>query len=77
MTGYAIDAAINYRDNYAFNGNNYYMYNHPTDRRFVFLPHGADSALTFWFSATQNPLNNPVTLLATRVRKVPALDTRF
>jgi hypothetical protein len=42
ITAFAFETAINHFDGFAYNRNNYYLYNNPADDRFVFIPHGMD-----------------------------------
>jgi spore coat protein H len=91
IRGYAVDAVTVAWDGYAYDAWNYYMYDHPKDNRFVFIPTGAnwpyvrDSADK---APTVDPRvlkslwgggdKDPASFLAgARVQKIPSLDARF
>lgn len=90
LLGYAIDAVTVGWDGYAYDAWNYYMYDHPKDHRFVFLPAGANWPY-FRDAADAAPTvdprvlrslwgggKDPASFLAgARVQRVPALDARF
>jgi spore coat protein CotH len=44
---WAVESLINQVDGYAGNMNNFYLYHNPANARFVFIPWGADSTLSF------------------------------
>jgi hypothetical protein len=46
ITALAFETAINHYDGFAYNRNNFYLYNNPADDRFVFIPHGMDRIVT-------------------------------
>lgn len=71
---YAFEALLGHADGFAFRGNNHYIYNNPTDSRFVFLPHGMDRILD---DAAFDPKQAPITKLPLRIRAIPALDKQF
>jgi spore coat protein H len=84
ITGYALEGLIKHWDGYAYQLNNYYLYNNPGDKRFVFLVHGADH--TFDISPTTNgftpprvdPLSmTPLGFMAKKVWAIPALTTQY
>ena len=43
---WAVESMINFWDGYSQNQNNYFMYDHPGDGRFYFMPWGADSCFS-------------------------------
>jgi spore coat protein H len=49
LTGFAIDAVSSHWDSYQYGINNYYVYDHPADGKFVYIPHGMD-----WLFAPAN-----------------------
>ena len=72
---YALEVLLLHRDGFAFNKNNYYMYDNPADARFVFVPHGMDRILDdLQFDPSVQALE---TRLPQRVRSIPAVDARF
>ncbi len=78
ITTFAIDGVVSWRDSYSWNLNNYYLYDVPKDKRFVFLPSGADNT----FMATgafvlADPFVTPRGRLALAVRRIPALDAKY
>jgi spore coat protein H len=73
LTAYALDSVLAHWDGPMFNNNNYYLYAHPRDRRFVLLPHGADQV----FDPAFDPLSPPKMRLAQRIRAIPALDAQL
>lgn len=74
ITSYALEAALDHWDGYSYRGNNFYIYNHPPDGRFVFIPHGMDRILE---DPAFDPEAAPFALLPQRIRAVAALDGRF
>ena len=42
MNGFAVDLMLEHGDGFWLNSHNYYLYEHPADRRFILLPHGMD-----------------------------------
>jgi hypothetical protein len=74
LTGYALEVALAHWDGYVLNLNNYYVYHRPRDGRFVFLPHGMDQLMD---RPDLDPLQEPRSRLAQRVREHPALNARF
>jgi hypothetical protein len=90
LLGYAIDAVTVAWDGYAFDAWNYYLYDFPGDRRFLFLPAGAnwpyfrdapDAAPTVdprVLTSLWGGGKDPASFLAgARVQKVLSLDARF
>lgn len=75
ITGYAIDAIFHHWDGYSFVVvNNYYMYNDPGSKRFVFMPHGMDQLFdNLNFDVDTRPNGR----LSRRVREIPELDQQF
>jgi len=75
ITGYAIDAIFDHWDGYSYVIiNNYYMYNNPGTKRFVFMPHGMDQL----FENLNFDINSwPKGRLSQRVREIPELDQQF
>lgn len=75
ITGYAIDAIFDHWDGYSYLVvNNYYMYNDPGSKRFVFMPHGMDQL----FGNLDFDINSwPNGRLSQRVREIPELDMQF
>lgn len=75
ITGYAIDAIFYHWDGYSYwIINNYYMYNNPGTKRFVFMPHGMDQL----FEDLNFDINEwPNGRLSQRVREIPELDKQF
>jgi cysteine-rich repeat protein len=75
ITGYAIDAIFDHWDGYSYViVNNYYMYNNPGTKRFVFMPHGMDQL----FDDLNFDVDSwPKGRLSQRVRENPALDKQF
>ncbi|HZF55039.1 MAG TPA: CotH kinase family protein [Polyangiaceae bacterium] len=75
ITGYAIDAIFYHWDGYSYIiVNNYYMYNNPGTKRFVFMPHGMDQL----FEDLNFDINSwPGGRLSQRVRENPELDQQF
>ena len=73
ITSYALDAVTDHFDNMIWNGNNFYLYNHPGTGKFVVIPHGADKAL--W--SFRDPFRAPENLVAQKIRALPALDARY
>lgn len=75
ITGYAIDAIFDHWDGYSYViVNNYYMYNNPGTKRFIFMPHGMDQL----FDDLNFDINSwPKGRLSQRVREIPALDKQF
>lgn len=72
---FALEALIWHWDGYAFGLNNYYLYDHPLDARFVFLPHGMDQILSnMKFDSSIQSIQGR---LAGRIRQVPELNARF
>ena len=89
ILGYAIDVVTVAWDGYAYDAWNFYLYDHPGDNRFVFLPSGAnwpyfrDAAGA---APTIDPMelpqlwggSDPVGFLANeRVRQIPVLHDRY
>jgi len=89
ILGYAIDVVTVAWDGYAYDAWNFYLYDHPGDSRFVFLPAGAnwpyfrDAADA---APTIDPMelpqlwgnSDPVGFLAgERVRRIPVLHDRY
>jgi len=70
LTGFALDTILGYWDSYAYYLNNYYLYDHPQDGRFVYLPHGMDQL-------QYEELSSPMGRLAQRVHEIPELEERF
>lgn len=90
ITTYAIDAVILHLDDAAYHSNNFYMYNHPADNRFMFLPHGMDQTFSGFLHVVKEdvgpfalpPASVPRDIfsgarLTRRIRAIPALDARF
>jgi hypothetical protein len=73
ITSYALDAVTDHFDDMIWNGNNYYLYNHPGAGKFVVIPHGMDRAL--W--SFRDPLRAPESILAQKIRVLPALNARL
>jgi spore coat protein H len=78
LDGFAIDLLAQHGDGFWLAAHNYYLYEHPADHRFVFLPHGMDML----FEATGRscgmvpvPPHLP-TLLGERVATHPELRAR-
>jgi cysteine-rich repeat protein len=65
---FAVEIAMAAEDSYSFGRNNYYMFHRPSSDRFVFLPHGQDTALE---NPALDPHYPPPARLASRVRVVP------
>jgi hypothetical protein len=74
LTFYAVDAATNHWDGYAYNINNYYLYHRPSDDRFVPIHHGMDQLFQDLGFDPQTFPNGSVTA---RLRSVPELDAEF
>lgn len=78
---WALCAATAWLDSYTYNANNYFLYNHPKDNRFIFISHGADAA--FWASDTR--ITSPDDImsgdvqgrLASKMRAIPDLYAKF
>jgi hypothetical protein len=91
LTTLAIESIVGHWDSYFFNSNNYYLYDDPTDGRFIFLPHGMDwlysnPANEPDITTRPDPMINPFSYpnarlrgsrLTNRIREVPALDERY
>jgi cysteine-rich repeat protein len=71
LTSYALEALLDHWDGYAYRGNNFYLYDNPADKRFVFIPHGMDRILEDTSFDTET---TPVAMLPLRIRAIPALD---
>jgi spore coat protein CotH len=74
VTLFAVEIAVHHWDGYAFNANNYYLYNDPARGKFVMIPHGMDQ---LWSKPDFSPDSPAKGLLAQRVRQVPALADRL
>lgn len=73
LSTYAVDAVAGHFEGYSLQLTNFYMYNHPADSRFVFLPHGMD---LLGFVGDPYEATGPA-LLAQKVRQIPTLDARY
>jgi spore coat protein H len=90
LLGYAIDAVTVAWDGYAYDAWNFYLYDHPGDQRFLFLPTGANWPY-FRDAADAAPTVDPRELVSlwgggkdpasflagARVQDIPTLDARF
>jgi hypothetical protein len=83
ITNYAIEVVGAHWDSYAYAAWNYYLYDRPSDQRFVILPHGIN--WPYWV-ADLDPFDlyvypwgksTPPGFLCERLRGVPALDAQF
>lgn len=72
---FALEGLLLHRDGYAFGLNNYYLYDHPLDARFVFFPHGMDRILDdLKFDSSPQAIQGR---LAGRIRQVSELNARY
>ena len=83
ITNYAIEVVGAHWDSYAYAAWNFYLYDRPSDQRFVILPHGIN--WPYWV-ADLDPFDlyvypwgptTPPGFLCERLRAVPALDVAF
>jgi len=74
VTFVAAEAATVHWDGLTYRNNNTYMYAHPKDGRFVFIPYGADQALGL--SRQFSPFEQPRSYLVQKLLSVPALAQR-
>ena len=71
LKSYALEALLGHWDGYAYRGNNFYMYDNPSDSRFIFIPHGMDRILEDAHFDTETP---PIAKLASRILAIPSLE---
>lgn len=80
ITAFAFETAINHFDGFAFNRNNYYLYNNPADDRFVFIPHGMDRIVVLPPDEDADKdtlLDDPEALLPQLILQDPSLKAAF
>jgi spore coat protein CotH len=86
ITAFAFETAINHWDGFAFNKNNYYLYNNPADDRFVFIPHGMDRIVQTTYPDEDNPTkiverdtlnDDPEALLPALILQTPELRAAY
>jgi hypothetical protein len=77
VTSYAIDALAAHWDGPhigMYGPNNYYLYHHPKDDRFVLVPHGMDQVFQ---SASYDLRTAPMAVTSKRLLAIPALSAQF
>lgn len=77
ITAFAFETAINHFDGFAFNRNNYYLYNNPEDDRFVFIPHGMDRIVQLPLGESDTLGDDPEALLPQLILQDPRLKAAF
>lgn len=77
ITAFAFETAINHFDGFAFNRNNYYLYNNPEDDRFVFIPHGMDRIVQLPLGEADTLGDEPEALLPQLILQNPELKAAF
>jgi len=77
ITAFAFETAINHFDGFAFNRNNYYLYNNPADDRFVFIPHGMDRIVQLPAGEDDTLADDPEARLPQLILADPALKAAF
>jgi spore coat protein CotH len=81
ITAFAFETAVNHFDGFAFNRNNYYLYNNPADDRFVFIPHGMDRIVTIppkdQDTEVDTLLDEPEALLPQLILQDPDLNAAY
>ncbi|MGC8744748.1 MAG: CotH kinase family protein [Verrucomicrobiia bacterium] len=65
FTFWAAEVLTSHWDSYSNNGNNFFVYNNPGSKKFVFIPWGADS--TFGDPDPFSPASRPVSVFATSI----------
>ena len=85
LRGFALNIATGHWDDYFYNKNNYYLYEHPVTGRFSFFSFDTDNTMGIdWLSrdwSTRNALSwqkgDPPRPLATQLMDIPAYKQRF
>jgi spore coat protein H len=67
LSGFAVEALVDHWDGYFFGPHNYYVYDHPGTKRFVFLVAGMDDV----FSRIRPPTDSIRALLGTKFLQFP------
>jgi spore coat protein CotH len=67
FTGWAVEALVDHWDGYFFGPHNYYVYDHPGTKRFVFLVAGMDDI----FGRIRDPRLDTRVLLAEKILRFP------
>ncbi len=65
LTFWAMEVLTGHWDSYSNNGNNFFVYNNPATKKFVFIPWGADS--TFGDADPFSPDDKPISVMTTSI----------